>query len=645
MIAVIELSMRFGARILFQGVTLQFNPGNRYGLLGANGSGKSTFIQILTGDITPDGGEVRVPSQMRVGTLKQDHYSHEEENVLDVVMQGRPALWDALVKRDILLQQNLSIDDCHQLAKLEEDIVKQDGYLAASEAAKLLEGLGIQQIAHSRPLKLLSGGYKLRVLLAQVLFSRPEILVLDEPTNHLDLYSIRWLEGYLASFPGTLILSSHDRDFLNRVCTHMADIDYGTIKVYKGNYDAFSAMKEQGQEQKGAQLAKQDKRRNDMQQFVDRFGAKATKARQAQSKAKMIEKLEEEMDAIDLRPSSRLYPKLQFLPERPSGAIPLVVKCISKSFGQKVVLHNVSFEVDRGDKIALIGPNGIGKSTLLEILTNSLTPDEGAFTWGHGVHQAYFPQDHRREVHGAVSLLEWLGAAYPEMTQEQLRGALGRVLFEGDRVNQAVGSLSGGETARLILAKMILAKPNVLIFDEPTNHLDIEAIDELTLTLETYEGTLLVVSHNRYFVSKIAKRVIEIAPDGIKDYRCTYEEYLRLQGTDHLASPASLKQRYEQQTNQQAAQQSMSSDASSYEEQKKLRNLKAQLKKKASQAEEECLRLELEIKKIDTQLAEEGFYEKTPRDKIQAIINMKESLEKKLAEAFDAWEASLRGSE
>ncbi len=626
--------MRFGARILFHDVTLQFNPGQRYGLLGANGSGKSTFIQILTGDITPESGDVQVPSQMRVGTLKQDHYLHEEENVIDVVLQGRPALWQAYLKRDILLQQNLSIDDCHELAKIEEAIVKQDGYTASSEAAKLLEGLGIQQASHAKPLKLLSGGYKLRVLLAQVLFSRPDILVLDEPTNHLDLYSIRWLEGYLSSFPGTLILSSHDRDFLNRVCTHMADIDYGTIKIYKGNYDDFATMKEQEREQKEALLGKQDKRRADLQEFVDRFGAKATKARQAQSKAKMVEKLEEEMDAIDLRPSSRLYPKLQFTPERPSGVTVLVVKGINKSFGSKTVLHDVSFEVERGDKLAIIGPNGIGKSTCLEILTDSLTPDAGTFSWGHAVKIAYFPQNHRREVHGTISLLEWLGRAYPEMTQEQLRGALGRVLFEGDRVNQAVGSLSGGETARLILAKMMLTKPNVLIFDEPTNHLDIEAIDELSKALESYEGTLLIVSHNRYFVSKIAKRVIEIIPGGLEDYRCTYDEYLAMQGTtDHLAAPASLRQRYEQ---------TPPADASNYEDQKKQRNLKTQLKKKVSQAEEECHRLEKEIKKVDEQLAKDGFYEQTPRERIQKVLNHKESLEKQLSEAFDSWEASSR---
>lgn len=632
MISVANLSMRFGAHILFDGVSLQFNPGNRYGLIGANGSGKSTFIKILVGDITPETGNVQFPGQLKVGTLKQDHYLHEEESILDVVIQGRPELWNAYLKKSILLQhQDLSIQECNELAKLEEIITKQDGYLASSEAAKLLEGLGIQQKWHEQPLKLLSGGYKLRVLLAQVLFSRPDILILDEPTNHLDLYSIRWLEGYLSAFPGTLLLSSHDRDFLNRVCTHMVDVDFGTIKIYKGNYNDFIETKKQEREQKEALLAKQDKRREDMQGFVDRFKAKASKATQAQSRAKMVAKIEEQMSSIDLRPSSRLYPKISFAPERASGAVSLVVKEINKSFGDKVILNNVSFEVERGDRIALIGPNGVGKSTLLEILTHSIVPNHGSFNWGFAVRYAYFPQDHRREVHGSISLLDWLGQAYPDISQEQLRGALGRVLFEGDRVKQSVGSLSGGETARLILAKMMLSKPNVLIFDEPTNHLDMEAIDELTEALESFEGTLLLVSHNRYFVSKIAKRIIEIIPGGIKDYRCSYDEYLALQGTDHLATPASLRQRYEQ---------TGASSSSDYEDQKKQRNTKAQLKKKAAQAEEECHRFELEIKKIDEKLATEGFYEKTGKDEIQSLLSKKDKLEKSLSISFDLWAAT-----
>lgn len=630
MISVVELSMRYGAHILFDKVTLQFNAGNRYGLAGANGSGKSTFLQILTGDVTPESGNVVVPSGMTLGTLKQDHYLYENDSLLDVVMRGRPLLWEAYQKQHALLQKHLlSEQECHQLAQIEETITQQDGYLASSEAAKLLEGLGIHNTRHEQPLKLFSGGYKLRVLMAQVFFSRPDILVLDEPTNHLDLFSIRWLEEYLRNFQGTLLVTSHDRDFLNRVCTHIADIDYSTIKIYKGNYDQFDELKKLEREQKETMLAKQDKRRADVQEFVDRFKAKASKASQAQSKAKMVEKLEAEINAIDLRPSSRLYPKIAFTQERPCGAIALTSKGISKSFGDKAVLHDVTFEIERGDRVAIVGPNGIGKSTLLEILTGSLSPGAGTFNWGFAVRCAYFPQDHRREVQGSLSLLDWLNQAYPDTPQEQLRGALGRVLFQGDRVDQQIASLSGGETARLILAKMMLSKPNVLIFDEPTNHLDIEAIDALSEALEQFEGTLLIVSHNRYFVSRIAKRIIEIIPDGIRDYRCSYDEYLALQGVDHLAVPASLRQRYEP---------GVTSDPSGYQDNKKQRNLKAQLKKKATQAEEECHRLEIEIKKIDEMMAVEGFYEKTKREEIQAAVTKKASLEAKLELAFAQWE-------
>jgi ATPase subunit of ABC transporter with duplicated ATPase domains len=636
-ISVTDLWMRFGAKILFKNVSLQFNPGCRYGLVGANGCGKSTFLKILIGDQTAEKGTISFPSQFSIGALRQDHYLYEEEEILNVVLMGKPKLWEAICQKNCLLKQDhFNQAESDALAKWEKVFAEQEGYAAASEAAKLLEGLGIQGPWHQRPLKLLSGGYKLRVLLAQLFFGKPDILLLDEPTNHLDLFSIKWLEGYLRNFPGTLLVTSHDREFLNGVCTHIADVDYGTIKIYKGHYEAFVQQKLQDREQKEALLEKYDKKRADIQTFVDRFRAKASKARQAQSKARFVEQLTEEMESIDLTPSSRLYPTVRFVPYRPSGVTPLIVKDIAKAFGSKKVLDHISFELERGDRLAIVGPNGVGKSTLLEILTGHLESDRGTYQWGHAVRTAYFPQDHAREVQGEISLLDWLGQWDRTLNQEQLRDILGRVLFSGDTVHQPVHTLSGGETARLILAKMMLLQPNVLIFDEPTNHLDIEAIDELTEALQNFEGTLIFVSHNRYFVSRIANRILEIIPQGMKHFKCTYVEYIEREEKDHLSTSVSLRQRYGQEEKKEGE------ESNSYEEQKRLRNLRTQLKKRVAQTEEESARLEDQIKALDSKMAAEGFYQLTSRDEQLALAKQKEQLEESLLQTLQAWEeASL----
>lgn len=648
MLSVAGLSMRFGAQILFKNVSLQFNVGCRYGLVGANGCGKSTFIKLLIGDMTPEAGALHMPSQFRVGSLKQDHYLYEQENILDIVLRGKQKLWRALEEKALLLKKEPFTDeDGESLVKLEKMIAEEEGYVAASEAAKLLEGLGIKEEWHDRPLHLLSGGYKLRVLLAQVFFSKPEILVLDEPTNHLDLFSIKWLEGYLRDFAGALIVSSHDRDFLNSICTHIADIDYGTIKIYKGHYDAFLLLKSQEREQKENRLLKYDKRRDDVQEFIDRFKAKASKARQAQSKARFVKQLEEEMEAIDLTPTSRIYPKLQFTPLRASGSSVLKVNHLSKAYGTKKVLNDVTFEVERGDRLAIIGPNGIGKSTLLEILTNHLVADVGSFTWGFATFLAYFPQDHGREVHGQINLLDWLSQFDREMSQEKVRDLLGRVLFSGDKVKQAVDTLSGGEKARLILAKMMMQKPNVLIFDEPTNHLDMEAIEELTEALKTFEGTVLFVSHNRYFVSQIANRILEITHRGIQDFKCSYAEYLEKQQTDHLSIHVSLKHRYQAELEEKGKEEDKLILSYSYEDQKRIRNAKMQLKKRIAQAEEVCEQLEKQLKQLDALMAAEGFYQTTLREEQQRLLGQKQEIEQRLLIAMEQWEMAsleLQGS-
>jgi ATPase subunit of ABC transporter with duplicated ATPase domains len=638
MLTISQLSMRFGAKILFKNVSLQFNAGNRYGLVGANGCGKSTLIKILTGEVTPESGQVSLSQQFSLGSLSQDHYAYRQNLVLDVVLQGKKKLWDALEKKGVLLEkESFNEQDCETLMKLEKILEEQDGYVAEGEAAKLLEGLGVREETHRKPLDLLSGGYKLRVLLAQVLFGKPDILVLDEPTNHLDLYSIKWLEDYLRSFAGTVVVTSHDREFLNGICTHIADVDYGTIKIYKGSYEAFQDQKNLDREQKEHLLQKHDKRRADLQGFIDRFGAKATKARQAQSKARLVEQLEEEMEALDLIPSSRIYPKLSFDPLRASGVTVLTVKEMSKAYGPKKVLDRVSFEIERGERVVVIGPNGIGKSTLLEILTHNQQADQGVFNWGFATRLAYFPQDHAREVKGNLSLLDWLGQFDRDLPQERLRDLLGRVLFSGDGVNQSIHTLSGGETARLLLAKVMLQKPNVLIFDEPTNHLDMEAIEELAKALENFEGTLLLVSHNRYFVSRLANRIIEISYQGVKDFKGSYIEYLEKQEHDYLASRPILSQRYVYETNSKQVPTS-----TSYSDQKRLKSQKAQLRKKVEQAEEICHQLEKKIKELDVRMASEGFYQQTSREEQQRLFSQKLQLEEQLIEAMEQWEkASL----
>lgn len=632
MINLLNLSMRFGEKILFKDVNFQFNPGHRYGLVGANGSGKSTFLKILTDEISPESGTINRPAQFLLGALKQDHYLYENEEILQVVLRGRTKLWQALEEQKQLLQKvHFTDTEIERWGQLEKVIAEQEGYVAASEAAKLLEGLGIRGELHSKPLHILSGGYKLRVLLAQVFFSQPDLLVLDEPTNHLDLFSIKWLEGYLRQYAGTLIVSSHDRDFLNGICTHIVDVDYGTMKVYKGNYDAFMAMKAQDKVQKEALLVKYDKRRTDIQGFIDRFGAKATKARQAQSKARLVDQLVEEMDALDIRPSSRLYPKLRFSPLRPSGKIALTVKNIKKSFNSKEVLGGISFEIERGDRLAIVGPNGIGKSTLLEILTDHLLADEGGFQWGAAARLAYFPQDHKREVQGESSLLDWLGRVDRDIPEEQLRGVLGQVLFSGDKVKQSISTLSGGETARLILAKMMLQKPNMLIFDEPTNHLDMEAIEELSSVLQEFDGTILLVSHNRYFVSRLANRILEISWEGIRDFRGSYPEYIEKWERDHLS--ISLKQRHTQESQGDAKE-----GGSTYEEQKKSRNAKSHLKKQIAKIEEECHLLEVKLKELENLMASATYYQTTSREEQQKHVQERAKLEKDLGEIMEQWE-------
>ena len=631
MITATKLSMRYGGKILFKDASLQLNPGNHYGLVGANGSGKSTFIKILTGDITPESGDIAIPNLINIGSLKQDHFIYEDIVILDVVMMGKPYLWQAWQEKNKLLD-NAEFDEeaCKALDLLEKEIEKHDGYTASSQAAKLLEGLGLPENVHLQQMKTLSGGYKLRVLLAQILFSNPDVLLLDEPTNHLDLFSIRWLEEYLKNFPGVFVVCSHDRNFLNAICDHIIDIDRETLKVYKGNYDQFLAMKAFREEQSESMLAKQDEKKEHLQVFIDRFKAKASKAKQAQSKMRLVEKIVDEMESLNLKPSSRGSPVLKFELCRPPGAIVLKASQLSKCFGTKKVLNNVSFEIERGEKIAFLGANGLGKSTLLEILTQSIAPSGGTFEWGFAVQHAYFPQDHVKHVHGSHTLLSWLNQFDRQMPEQGLRNILGKVLFSGDDVHKPIDVLSGGETARLLLAKMMLLKHNVLIFDEPTNHLDMEASEVLIEALSAYPGTLLFVSHNRHFVAHLAERIIELTPQGFQDYRCRFEEYLHKRDHDHLEKKGRQK---EISKNKPAA-------IERYEEQKLQKKLKNQLERKAKAAEEKCHQLEKQIQSIDAKFDLEHFYERTSKEDIDQLVKHKRFLEKELELALIEWEST-----
>lgn len=532
MISIQNLSMAFGVRLLFDEVTLNLNKDKRYGLIGANGAGKSTFLKMLAGEEQPTLGEINVRNSATIGWLKQDLANYENDRIIDAVIRGKPPLWDALCEKEILIENDIWNDETGcRLGELEETIMHYDGYTAETFASDLLEGLGLPEDVHQNALSTLSGGYKLRVLLAQALFNNPDVLLLDEPTNHLDIRSIAWLEQYLIeTFKGVLVFISHDQDFLNNLSTHILDIDYGEVVPYTGNYDKFMQQKKATSDQREHDKMSAERKIAKMQSFVDRFKAKASKAKQAQSRMRMIEKVE----VAEIKTSSRIAPGFSFKQERPSGKTVLKVRTIAKSFGDKQVLNKVSFELQRGEKLALIGPNGIGKSTLLKIFMAQHQADQGDFEWGHAVKVSYFAQDHHEALKENISVLNWLTGAAPQSTSSDVRSALGQVLFSSDDVEKNVLTLSGGEAARLLLAKAMLEKGNLLILDEPTNHMDLEAVEALIQALKAYEGTLILVSHNRHIVSKVTSRVIALTSKGLNDHLGSYEEYLKEEGIDYL---------------------------------------------------------------------------------------------------------------
>ncbi len=519
--------MQFGAKPLFENVSVKFGDGNRYGLIGANGCGKSTFMKILSGDLDPSAGNVSITPNERLGVLRQDQFAYENHRVLDVVMMGHAEMWAAMSERDaIYANLDASEDDYMHAAELEAVVGEYNGYTAESRAGELLLGLDIPLDQHNGLMSAVAPGWKLRVLLAQALFANPDIMLLDEPTNNLDINTIRWLENILNQRDCTMVIISHDRHFLNSVCTHMADMDYGELRVYPGNYDDYMIAVTEVRERLLAGNAKKKVQIAELQSFVSRFSANASKAKQATSRAKQLDKIK--LDEV--KPSSRVNPFLRFDQTKKLHRLALEVEDLSKGYEEEPLFKNLKLMIAVGERVAVIGPNGIGKSTLLRTLVGDLAPDTGVVKWSENSEIGYFAQDHTEDFAENLTLIEWMGQWRKESDDDQaIRGTLGRLLFTADDINKSVKVISGGEQGRMLFGKLILQKNNIMVMDEPTNHLDMESIESLNSALENYPGTLIFVSHDREFVSSLATRIIELTPNGIVDFNGNYEDYLNSQ--------------------------------------------------------------------------------------------------------------------
>jgi ATPase subunit of ABC transporter with duplicated ATPase domains len=530
MITTANLTMQFGAKPLFENISVKFGNGNRYGLIGANGCGKSTLMKILGGDLAPTSGSVSVDAGERLGKLRQDQFAFENHTVLDTVIMGHAELWGVKQERDrIYALPEMTEEEGMQVAELEIKFAELDGYTAEARAGELLLGVGIPLAQHAGPMSAVAPGWKLRVLLAQALFADPDILLLDEPTNHLDINTIRWLEDVLNARNSTMIIISHDRHFLNGVCTHMADLDYGELRIYPGNYDEYMTAASQARERLLADNAKKKAQIAELQTFVARFSANASKARQATSRARQIEKIE----LAEVKPSSRQNPFLRFEQDKKLYRLALEVKRLAKGYGEKPLFQGLSMMVEAGERIAVIGPNGIGKTTLLRTLVGDLAPDNGSIKWAENAKLGYFAQDHAADFATEMSLLDWMNQwKRPNDDEQAIRAVLGRLLFSQDEIRKSVKALSGGEQGRMLFGKLMLQQANVLLMDEPTNHLDMESIESLNNALEKFPGTLIFVSHDREFVSSLATRIIELTPDGVVNFGGTYEDYLRSQAAE-----------------------------------------------------------------------------------------------------------------
>jgi len=524
LITTANITMQFGARPLFENISVKFGNGNRYGLIGANGCGKSTFMKILGGDLEPSAGNISVDINERVGKLRQDQFAFEDHSVLDTVIMGHERLWEVKQERDrIYSLPEMSEEDGMNVAHLEVDFAELDGYTAESRASELLAGLDIPLQQHSELMGTIAPGLKLRVLLAQALFADPDILLLDEPTNNLDINTIRWLEKVLNERNSTIVIISHDRHFLNSVCTHMADLDYGELRVYPGNYDQYMTASTQAREQLLADNDKKKAQIAELKTFVSRFSANASKARQATSRARQIDKIKLE----DVKPSSRKNPFIRFDQDKKLYRIALELEDLAKGYQDEPLFSGLNLLAEVGERIAIIGPNGIGKTTLLRTLVNDIEPDNGKVKWSENATIGYYAQDHSADFNEDLSLYDWICQwKKPDDDEQAIRAVLGRMLFSQDEIKKSVTKISGGEQGRMLFGKLMLQKPNILLMDEPTNHLDMESIESLNLALENYPGTLIFVSHDREFVSSLATRIIELSATGITNFSGSYEEYL-----------------------------------------------------------------------------------------------------------------------
>ncbi len=534
-----NITMQFGAKPLFENVNVKFGDGNRYGLIGANGCGKSTFMKIVCGLLEPSAGNVAKDPHERMAYLRQDQFAFEDLRVLDVVLMGHEELWACMTEKDaIYMNPEATEADYMHAAELEAKYGEMGGYDAEARAGELLLGVDLPSALHQGPMREVAPGWKLRVLLAQALFANPDILLLDEPTNNLDINTIRWLEEVLNQRTSTMVIISHDRHFLNQVCTHMADLDYQTLKVYPGNYDDYMEPSTLARERQQAANTRAKEKIADLQNFVRRFSANASKAKQATSRLKLIDKLRPE----DVKPSSRQYPWIRFDYDEREKLHRLAVEIEGLTFGyepDQPIIKNFTFAADAGDKIAIIGENGVGKTTLIKLLVGELTPQHGTIKWAEKARLGYYAQDHSADFAGDENLTDWIsgyvreGGYEGDDAETLIRGTLGRLLFKGDEVKKSVKVISGGEQCRMLFGRLMLQRRNVLLLDEPTNHLDMESIESLNTGIGEFSGTLFFISHDREFVSSLANRIIEIKPDGgIVDYRGRYDEYLASQGIE-----------------------------------------------------------------------------------------------------------------
>jgi ATPase subunit of ABC transporter with duplicated ATPase domains len=630
MLGLINLGKSFGARTLFEGVSLKLAPGARYGLVGANGSGKTTLLKILAGDEPPSDGSVTLPKTARMGVLRQDRFLDDAEPILSVATAGDEIVTSARREQAVLAGDAGA--NAERILELEDRIAAHDGYTLEARASAILEGLGIPVAEHGQPLATLSGGFKLRVLLAQVLIGGPDVVLLDEPTNHLDILSIRWLEQFLAAYRGTALVISHDEHFLDSVATHILDVDYGTVTLYTGNYAAFARQKAEVRQRKEAEIARAEANIAEKRAWVERFGAKATKARQAQSRLKQIERIEVEV----LEQTSRRSPAFRFEAERPSGRDVLTLDGISKAYGDKRVLERVSLTVRRGERLAVIGKNGLGKSTLLKVAMGALPPDAGSVTWGYETRVGYFAQDHHEVLERPdATPFEVIDAALPLDGPSVVRGHLGRVLFSGDDVKKPIAALSGGEAARLVFCRIMVQRPNVLVLDEPTNHLDLESIHALVTALAAFEGTLLFVSHDRAFVSALATRILEVQAGGFNDFPGSYDDFLARAGDDHLDADAVVLRAKQA----RAAAANGPTQAVSWEESKRRANRLKQLPALRDQAFAAIGAAEARKAQIQASFCADGFFERTPKEVVAALEAEDRALGPRIEALIAEWEA------